>query len=403
MISQKGIVLSLITMLMLSPLILLSLTYSQSLRGYGRQMGSLTRAQEGFYFLESVHSDLERAGEIIGKRAIIGATSTVTNTGKGVDNASQRLGELFVYGTINGNQSAQMINSTIDNWLNGIKAAASRKSFNVSFSTTGISVDIYDSFTVRYNVSYSIAITDQRGTFTLRANITKTSYVSIEGLEDPLFPLTTAGKGFSIFERTNYTNFTKIAAQGNGGNSWGSGKVVVMNSDDIITYPNKSSMILVTNSINSSTNSTASLFAGVITQQLSAALSNPYIVNATAMAFLPNNTQIALDGSGGKAWDITNLHDAWEGQKYSITNGPSIFDRLEGKFTNSYAGKGLETTLRKDSLSASGVPITQSKTSVDYIYLGNQTLDGQRVRGMPDEFRIDTQNQGFYNVQSLVY
>lgn len=402
---RRGLVFSLLTMLLLSPLIILSLNYSQSLRGYGRQLGSLTRAQEGFYFMESMHTDLERAGEIIGKRAIVSATSKVVTDGEGLDDAPKRLEELFMNGTLYGNSSALMQNSTINDWLAKIKDSAIKRSFAADVLPAVFTIDMHDSFTVRYKINYTILVEDQRGSFSLMTNITKTSVVPIDGLEDPLFPLHSLGRAFVSIPTVGYSNFTKISAQGGGANAWGSGLAYVVSSDDIVTYPNKSSSVLVTNNINTTNNATASLFAAVITQQLvsPATLSNPYIVNSSAMALISNGSRLAIDGSGGNVWDITNLYDSWSNQRYSSSSGPSFLDRLEGKFTNSYAGKGMETFVRKDILSSNGVPVTQSKTSIDYIYLSNQTLDGQRVRGMPDELRIDTQNQGFYNVQSLVY
>lgn len=324
---QKGIAFSLLAILLLTPLVVLSINYSKSLRGYGQLIGEQIRIQSGYYFMQSMEQDLVRAGEIIGKRSLVAATDFVIRNGTGLDNATKRLEELFVNGTIYGNVSAVLVNSTIIDWLDRIEDIGAKSGFLIKMELKTFSVRMHDSWNVEFDVGYTISLQDVRGTFGVTKDAEIKSIVSIIGLEDPIFPLNTYGKVTRTIKQSPFSIYTEKL-------------------DDM--------------------------------------------------------------------WNTSNLLSFLENGYYHAGDGPSFIDRLEGKFTNTWPGSGIESFVRKDEISNAGVPVKIKRSNIDHVYFVAD-VPAYRVNNtlanpdMPESFRIDNETCGvqthaqIYQLTDIIY
>ncbi|MFB6088387.1 MAG: hypothetical protein ABEK36_01260, partial [Candidatus Aenigmatarchaeota archaeon] len=89
--SKKGILFSVMTIFLLSPLVLLTISHTETMRGYGKKMGEIVRSKAGFFFLQSIDKDLERGISIVGKRSITSAINYVISEGKPLENPENDL------------------------------------------------------------------------------------------------------------------------------------------------------------------------------------------------------------------------------------------------------------------------------------------------------------------------
>jgi hypothetical protein len=400
---MKGIVYSILVILLLGPLILLSTTHFQSLRGYGKEIGSMIRVQEGYYFWDSLNDDLERSGEIIGRRAIIAATNYVIDEGTPLDSAPFRLKELIGNGTLYGESSVYMINTTLDEWVQRIENSGADRGFLIDFNISDFSITMGDSWNVLLTVDYSLSLKDQNNIFEFKRGFTKQSYISIINLEDPLFPLNTNGLISVRIWSSPSQNYTTLIGAGDGGNGWGAGFSIVV--DDTSGITNRDEKILVISTAGASAND----FAGVIAAGNSTVLTVPYLINSSLINQIQNDSRIVVDGSEGKIWDVSVLYNVWSNQYYVAGNGPSFFDRLEGSTTNSYPNKGIETFVSKQKISDKGIVVDPEESNVDHVYFDTVSPKIYKVKGMPDSFRIDDSTDNgethieIYEVEDLTY
>src|SRR4030042_5830636 len=93
-VMRKGIFYSILTIVIMITLIALSSTYSESLRGYGTDIGYNVRMKSGLYFLTSVNEDVDRAVDIIGRRSVTACINKVVVDGEGLGSAESSILEL---------------------------------------------------------------------------------------------------------------------------------------------------------------------------------------------------------------------------------------------------------------------------------------------------------------------
>ena len=81
--------------------------------------------------------------------------------------------------------------------------------------------------------------------------------------------------------------------------------------------------------------------------------------------------------------------------------GPTFFDRLEGRLSNSYnqTGIGLEAFVYLPELQANGLPVKTDQSSIDYIYFNPSSITGQAVNGSAYNWlRLNSQQAAKYGV-----
>jgi len=77
---------------------------------------------------------------------------------------------------------------------------------------------------------------------------------------------------------------------------------------------------------------------------------------------------------------------------------PNYLMRLEGILSNS--STGIESLVNLQKFKDQGVSI-ESRSAVDYIYFGTQSVSTYRINGTPEWFRLDSGHLEIYEVQDL--
>lgn len=405
--NSKGVLYSILTIFLIAPLILFTMSYTRGLRGYGKELGDIVRIKSGYYFLNSLNEDLARGGEIVGKRSLAAAINYVIKNGEGLDDSEKRVEELFKNGTLYGEKIELMNDTTVGDWLNKTKDLAKKRGFNLKLKLNDFSVKMKDSFHVLFLLNYTLKLKEENEIFSFAKNLSKNISVSIIGLEDPLFPLYTNGKALVTIEKFPYRDFTSLIVKGTrGGNNLTSGRSVVVSIGEAGEISEKDEKILVTDNAN---DSVVNQFKGIVAEDNETGLKKPYVINSSAMDLIEDNRRIVVKGDEEEVWEIENLYRLWESQSYIPGNGPSFLDRLEGNLTkSSYIGKGIETFVKKEDLTTLGLEI-KDKSNVDHIYFSNKSVNNYKVMGMPSQFKIDDEEDlnrthlEIFEVENLIY
>jgi hypothetical protein len=357
---------------------------------------------------DSIIRDLGKILEIIVQRAMVVCFNNVSASGVPLSEANETLKELVLYGTMNGTEELLMENATFPYWVGKIEAAGALKGFNINIIPKTLWIKPYDSFNLIVVTEVEINITDQHDVAGLSRSIKIEKLVSIEGMEDPLYPLKTSGLMSNVIVESPFQgNYTQVLLVGNGGNGYVYGET----THDVFDFAGK---ILVV--YNASEVSGLSNAKGVISEtDILVPVTIPYIVNSSALNLIPAGINVLLDGSEGKVWYIENLKEHTENSYYQpSTNGPSYLDRLEGKLQvqAKYSSQsnnviGLESFVNKAKIPPE-LTVNLEKTNIDYLYFSDSFVEGDRVKGLSASFRIDdlsslgSTHQEIYNVTELV-
>jgi len=393
---MKGLLYSILTIILLIPIFTLSSTYSETLRGYGTDIGSNLRLKSGLYFLDSVNEDFDRAVEIVGRRCLTACINHVINEGEGIDSAEDSLMELFENKTLNGDPS-DFVDYSIYEWLNKSDQVADTRGFVLEREIRDVDISMTDPWNVMFTLDLRMKLRDRENLFYYEKNISKDVPVSIRGLEDPLYVLNTGGKVTRKVERQK-GQLTKLLLTGPGGNGWGSGTSIKTGNPLLVS--DKDEKILVMDDADSSYSS----FAGLVSRTNSTEIGTSYVFN-DSWSSIGNNTKVVVEGSQGEIWSIENLYNMHEREFYVAGNGPSFLDRLEGNLENTRPGAGLESLVDKDAILEKTGSV-KDRSNVDYIYFNATTLNIYKVKGMPEtmswEFKIDQEHLSAYGVDNTL-
>ena len=402
---MKGIFYTIMIALMMIPILALVMFYSQT--SNIRNIDTDIRANELEYFTESIEKDLTRFIEINGKRSLISSVSKIVINGTGLDDAQLRLAEMIENGTLYGEVAPLVDISNLQSWKSKIEQIAGRSGFNVDFENIKIYINQNDSFNLLFNVNVTINVSDKLEVMGIIKNITAYSIVSIEGVEDPIFPLNTYARVVRFIGSSNASKQTSYLVQGTNSSGYVTGDAIIINSSDLTTgYADK---ILVTDTV-AGKEGIASLFKGVVSEGdtiIPAGLTSKAITGAVgARQSITNNTKIYLDQDTKKVWDLGNLtSDIINGYYHNSTNGASFLDRLEGRLTLSPEYMyGLETFVYLPDLTDASISVNTLSSCVDHKYwngvIGSDIRNGN-YNPIYTWFKIDTQSAIDYGINDL--
>ncbi len=114
------------------------------------------------------------------------------------------------------------------------------------------------------------------------------------------------------------------------------------------------------------------------------------IVNETNFTYFVNGTNTSnLKVHSNNSWYIAHA------------DAPNFLMRLEGSI-NTSSQHGIESLVNTEELSSQGISIHTTRTVVDYLYFGNDTVKGNCITNMPSWFKIDDNHLETYEVENLV-
>ncbi|MBR9692204.1 hypothetical protein GOV06_05465 [Candidatus Woesearchaeota archaeon] len=162
-------------------------------------------------FISSLEEDIGRGAYIAGFRSLISLENSVVSTGIYLSNLSSTFEELFFNGTINGTNSSFVWNNTFSDWMEKIKDEAEKVDILLNFTVNDISISQDNPWNVRIDVDIDILMTDRESIVKWNKNKLITSYLELEGFEDPLYMLGTNGVVENKIRRGNFSYFVNGA------------------------------------------------------------------------------------------------------------------------------------------------------------------------------------------------
>jgi hypothetical protein len=316
---------------------------------------------------------------------------------------------MFGNGTLYSEPAPLVDSSNLETWKAKIEDIADDSGFNVEFENIKINITQNDSFNLLFEVGILMNISDKTEIMGVLKNVTANVLVSIDSIEDPLFPLQTLGRVVRFITISNTSKNTMPLVTGSNASGFVSGYSLVKSSSDVQVGDCDANIILVTDTI-ASILGIASSCKGVVSE--GEALIPPEvwgkaITGATnAMQLVTNGTKIYLDETTKKVWDLGNLtSDIKNGYYHSSNEGASFLDRLEGNITLSPKYKyGLETFVYLPDLTLAGIDADTSLSVLDHKYWNN--IVGNSIRnGNYDPvfgwFKIDGASAINYGISDL--
>jgi len=193
----------------LGMMLLIVYTYqSFTMRQVQEAVSSRLRTMDDF--VDNFHNDLDRSISISATRAMISLEDYVSSNEEFFDSKSaldQSFKEIFVNGTINGNQVVLMENSSFKNYSKKVMASASAIGFYFNVTINDVSLDQSDPWNIDVHINASVFLNDSQSTAYWIYDKSFFTKVSIEGLRDPLYGIYTQGKFQNAIRRTNISNF----------------------------------------------------------------------------------------------------------------------------------------------------------------------------------------------------
>lgn len=398
--TKKGQFFSIITILMVLPLVALSITFAESMSGYGGDIGEQVRLKSGYYYYSSLDQDLARTSEKIGRRAMLSAVSSVVENGEGLNSSSETLEELFINGTIDNESHMLMNHSGIDYWLEAVEEISVDRGYRINLSREDPEVMMYDPYMVSFPFNYSLVLRDSRGLFSLRKNNSKTNEVSLEGLEDPLVALGTGGRYHILIEPCGFNYTTEELVSGTSNNSWSSGQTVV-NPGSLSAVDNPEEKVVVVDSV-SDTDKLNDFSAAVVGEAVNDDVLNVPYVSEVNVDNIPNQTRVVVDGNESKVLETENLYSMWRETCYMSGEAPSFLHRLENNLT-AESPNGLFVLVNKGEIDEEGLEVKE-RSNLAHIYFSEEDVKNCRVKGMPESFLIDEGSSGKLGIKdSLLF
>ncbi|PIO06044.1 hypothetical protein COT29_02875 [Candidatus Micrarchaeota archaeon CG08_land_8_20_14_0_20_59_11] len=190
---RRAIFYSLMALALLAPIAAFALYSAIHAQGGGAAVVTTVVGRETSNFAESVELDFPRALSIAGKTSLTAGVNHVVSSGEAMDDAQLRLRELAWNATYYGVPSVLMSNNSISDWTARLQTKGLAYGLNVSAVVTDVSIVPYDSFHVLFSANMSLKARSEAYSLNLTRSLYAQALVSIEGVEDPLYPLNTNG------------------------------------------------------------------------------------------------------------------------------------------------------------------------------------------------------------------
>jgi hypothetical protein len=179
-----------------------------------------TRVSTMDSFLFSTEQNLEREMYIVGFRTLFSAEDYISRKGTYIGNINTVFSEAFFNGTIYGNSSQILNDTTYSNLVSSVTNKARMINTNISITNPSVYFIQIDPWNVRAVFSFNLSFNDNNNLASWNKYENITSDISIEGFEDPVYIINTNSKVSYKFKETPYAtsdgNITDLNAHFNG-------------------------------------------------------------------------------------------------------------------------------------------------------------------------------------------
>ncbi len=190
---RKALFYSLITLVLLAPVILFITYYTQTSSTESKAVVTKTVGKEIANFVDSTAVDFENALQISGKSSVVALVSQVVSNGVPVDDAQAALSSLALNASYQGVYYSVLENTSLDRWQQKVESEGNAFGLNVSITVLSANVTQLDSFNLLYTSSASVNASFPSYDIKLFKYYNTSTIVSILGVEDPLYALRTNG------------------------------------------------------------------------------------------------------------------------------------------------------------------------------------------------------------------
>ena len=383
---RKGQAYSVIVLLIIIPILIFILGFLSSSQDITTNRLELIVSDQMSQVAKNIEDDFSRAVQTAGRRALLAEVNRILLTGQPIDNATFRMEELMLNGSLYGNVSVIMFNNTVRDWRQKILSTPIGFERNISYYS--IHIENLDGFHILVSFSLDINLSHKLSASKIQKSLLKNTSVSVIGLEDPLYVLNSAGNVQKQIMRYPYSSAAlKILTGSRAGNCTGTATFQAGGG---------AGKILV--AFNASGQGGVD---GVVAEAPDLPPVSCYSLgNANATSVVNNSIQqqnfstIYLDQMTG-VW-ILPLSGGLQYYNVFSSSGPDYLKRLEGRLDSSV--NGLESFV----MDATGIPVKPGQSRIDYKYFSNSTITGSRVRGFPQWVSIYSSIAGNYNVTELL-
>ncbi|MEM7815503.1 MAG: hypothetical protein QXN71_00075 [Candidatus Aenigmatarchaeota archaeon] len=392
---QKGQMYSAIAILIMIPIVVFVAYYITASQNIKLGVTEKVIADQQQQVAKGIEDDFERAMKISGRRALLSAVNKVVISGSFLDNSTLRIGELMLNSTIYGNPSILMANNTLGEWKSRI--ISQNHSFNIDVNFTNLTVKNYDGMHIEVSMILTLNVSDKLNISRIDRVLDKKVLVSVEGLEDPVYTLSTEGYVKKTIRSYPYPYFTrKFQGTINSGNCSG-------NSTYDVNDPNPGYKIVIIQNTTGIPDSTLQGFKGVVVEEdedLNSKGVSCFVSGVENAVEIPENKTVWIDNLTASLWLLPIIEGAKNTYYYKGV-GPNFLQRLEGNLSESPDGKGIESFVMEDI----GVPEKPLQTRVDYLFFSNQTYQGCFKARWVEEYWLRMQQEEIerYNLTELSY
>lgn len=386
---------SIIAIFVIVPLIIMIAFYITATQEMKFGTNDRVVADQQHQVAQGIENDFVRAVRITGRRAALSAVSNVIMTGEYIDNSSLRMKELLTNSSLYGNASILMANNSLYEWIDRIKAQDHHFDVDVNFSY--LKVENYDGMNIMISLLLTVNVSDRQGMSRIDRSVEKGVLVSVEGLEDPIFPLSTTGYVKRVVHAYPFEYYTqRFQGTMSSGNCSGN---ATYDPYDPLDY----TRILVTQNTTGIPAFDLQDFIGIVVEEaedLSLKGVTCFVSGAPGVMEIHENQSVRIDNLTASAWLLPIIQGAQAGYYYKGV-GPNFLQRLEGNLSESPDGKGLDSFV----LDEIGIPDKPTQTRVDYLFFSSQSYPGCRKARWVEEswLRMQASEMDRYNLTGLSY
>lgn len=205
-LNKKAIFFTFIAILLLSALVLSFSVYTRY-RLRTKALVIETRVNTMNSFMKDVDKDIIRGSFISAHRSILSITEYISANGVFVNDTSQAFEEVFLNGTIGGEQQSLMSDTTFTDWISKTQSEARKINLELDFTVNEVVINQSGPWSV--DVYLDIGLYAADATDIASWNVTKNlkSTVPIEGFEDPVYAVKSGGKMLNMINRTPFDDF----------------------------------------------------------------------------------------------------------------------------------------------------------------------------------------------------
>ena len=205
-LNKKGFFFTIVALIMI--LLLLSLIkLKYEYKSTGSDFVEEIRINSVNFFLDDLERDLDRAAYITSFRAFNGLVNYITESGRYLDDFDERFEEAFLNGTVNGDASEVLTNSSFNSWMQKITKIADAYAINLTITTNEIKARQISPWEINISINLSVIARDKKGIAKWEYDTKESSLMSIIGLEDPVYTISSYGRIFNTIKQTIYEPF----------------------------------------------------------------------------------------------------------------------------------------------------------------------------------------------------